>query len=227
MDPAPADVLVRVHRELLVDRGERAHEDLAVREIEAARGHMPIEFVDDADAYGELRLRVVVDLYLTHVRLCVVPVQPLDLELLRLVEIDRLLVEQHLRGEPVDLADHPRLAVVILGADRARCRPRRVDDDNVVVRRRAQRRRLRRERLIGPVVLATRLVEHALLVEVREHAGRVLRSEPLARLERDLERGALQVVHQHVQVVGIHQTRFGRAAEHVLGMLDDVLIGGG
>src|SRR6185503_2332894 len=27
MDLAPADVLVRVHRELLVDRGERAHED--------------------------------------------------------------------------------------------------------------------------------------------------------------------------------------------------------
>src|SRR5258705_12805474 len=90
MDPAPADVLVRVHRELLVDRGERAHEDLTVREIEAARRLMPVELVDDADANGELRLRVVVDLDLAHVGLRVVPVQPFDLELLRLVEIDRL-----------------------------------------------------------------------------------------------------------------------------------------
>src|SRR5438094_788086 len=30
VDLAPADVLVRVHRELLVDRGDRRHEDLAV-----------------------------------------------------------------------------------------------------------------------------------------------------------------------------------------------------
>src|SRR5439155_7084907 len=111
MDLAPADVLVCVHRELLVDRAERGYEDLAVREVEAALRRTPIEFVDDAYAHRELRLRVVIDLHFADVGLRVVPVEPLDLELLRLVEIDGLLVEQHLRGEAVDLPDHPRLAV--------------------------------------------------------------------------------------------------------------------
>ena len=67
-------------------------------------------------------------------------------------------------------------------------------------------------------------MKDALLVEVREHARRVLGPEPLARLERDLERGALQVMHQQVKVVGIHETGLRRAVEHVPRMLDDVLI---
>src|SRR5438094_9269113 len=92
MDLAPADVLVRVHRELLVDRGERRDEDLAVREVEASLRRAPVELVDDADAHSELRLRVVVDLHLAQVRLRVAPVEALDLELLRLVQVDGLLV---------------------------------------------------------------------------------------------------------------------------------------
>src|SRR5207237_3845527 len=54
MDLAPADVLVRVHRELLVDRGERGDEDLAVREVEASLRRAPVELVDDADGHGGL-----------------------------------------------------------------------------------------------------------------------------------------------------------------------------
>jgi hypothetical protein len=53
------------------------------------------------------------------------------------MEVDRLLVEQDLRGEAVDLADHLRLAVVVFGADDAGRGAGRVDDDDVVVRRRA------------------------------------------------------------------------------------------
>ena len=140
------------------------------------------------------------------------------------MEVDGLLVKEHLRGESIDLADHASLAVVIFGSDGARGRSGRIDDDHVVVRRRAQRHRLGGEGLIGPVVFAAGLVEHALLVEVREDAGRVLRTEALARLERDLERRALQVLHQHVQVVGVHEPGFGRAVEHVFGVLYDVLV---
>jgi hypothetical protein len=55
------------------------------------------------------------------------------------------------------------------------------------------------------VVLTACLVEHSLLVEVREHAGRVLGPESLARLKGDLERRALEVVHEDVQVVGIDE----------------------
>ena len=137
-----------------------------MRVIEAALSRAAVELVDDADAHGELGLRVVVDLDLADVGLRVVPVEPLDLKLLGLVEVDGLLVKEHLRGESIDLADDASLAVVIFGSDGARGRSGRIDDDHVVVRRRAQRHRLGGEGLIGPVVLAAGLVEHALLVEV-------------------------------------------------------------
>jgi hypothetical protein len=76
------------------------------------------------------------------------------------------------------------------------------------------------------VVFAVGLVQHALLVQIREHAGRVLGPEPLLRVERDLERGALEVVHEHMQVVGIDQSGLRGAVQDVLGVLDDVLIDG-
>src|SRR6266705_5476305 len=67
-------------------------------------------------------------------------------------------------------------------------------------------------------------MEHALLVEVCEDPGRVFGPESLARLERDLECGALEVMHQQMQVVGIHEAGLRRTLEHVLRMLDDVLV---
>src|SRR5437867_279896 len=62
VDLSPADVLVRVHRELLVDGGERRDEDLAMSEVEAARlvralaRLQGLELVDDADAHRETRV---------------------------------------------------------------------------------------------------------------------------------------------------------------------------
>jgi len=70
-------------------------------------------------------------------------------------------------GRLVAAADHPHLAVVVFGADRARGRPGGIDDDDVVVRRRSQRRRLGGKGLIGPVVFAPCFVQDALLVSLK------------------------------------------------------------
>src|SRR5206468_12541014 len=67
VDLAPADVLVRIHRELLEYRGERALKDFAVREVEASLRSVAVDLIDAADADGELGLGVVVDLHLAHV----------------------------------------------------------------------------------------------------------------------------------------------------------------
>ena len=75
------------------------------------------------------------------------------------------------------------------------------------------------------MVPAVRLVEDLLLSEIGQHPRRVLAPEPLAPLERDLERAALEVLHQHVEVVGVHQPSLRRPAEHVVGVLHDVLVG--
>ena len=67
-------------------------------------------------------------------------------------------------------------------------------------------------------------MEDPLLVEVGEHTGGVLGAEAFSSLERDLERAALELVDENVKVVRVDQTRFGRSAEHVVGVLHDVLI---
>ena len=210
VDLPPADVLVRVEGELLVHGRERRDEDLAVgphRLLRRAR-----ELREHADTHRESGVGVVVDLHLAHVGLRVLPVELLDLELLRLVEVDGLLVHEDRRREAVDLPDHARAAV------------RRVDDHHVVVARGAERHRLGRERLIGPVVPALGLVQDPVLVEVGEDAERVLRAEPLGAVERQLEGGALEVLDQDVQVVRVHQAGLRRPSEDELGMLDDVLV---
>ena len=53
-------------------------------------------------------LGVVVDVDPPDVGLALVPVEPVDVELDRLVEVDRVLVDQRLGAEQVDLADDPR-----------------------------------------------------------------------------------------------------------------------
>ena len=54
--------------------------------------------------------------------------------------------------------------------------------------------------------------------------GGVVRTEFLAILDGQLEGGAFQVGQQDFQIVGIDVGVFGRTAEEVIGMLDDVLI---
>ena len=51
-----------------------------------------------------------------------------------------------------------------------------------------------------------------------------MRAELLIVADRQLERGALQMIEQNLQIVRIDVRVFGRALEEIFGMLDDVLI---
>jgi len=54
--------------------------------------------------------------------------------------------------------------------------------------------------------------------------GRIVAAELLAVADGQLEGGALQVVEEDLDVVRVDVRLLGRAAEEVVGMLDDVLI---
>jgi hypothetical protein len=51
-----------------------------------------------------------VDVDRVHVGALLLPIETLDVELTTLVQIDGVVVDQHRRGELVDLADHPAIA---------------------------------------------------------------------------------------------------------------------
>ncbi len=85
------------------------------------------EDVQRLERHRPVGLRVVVDVDAADVRLALVPVQPVDVELGRLVEVDRVLVDERLGREQVDLAEDARPV------------RRRVDDHDVLVRGGAER----------------------------------------------------------------------------------------
>ncbi len=67
-------------------------------------------------------------------------------------------------------------------------------------------------------------MDEPLLGQQREDLLQVVPTELLARRERQLERGALDVIDQNVQIVGIDQRALGRRIEEVGRIPDDELI---
>ena len=93
-----------------------------------------------------------------------------------------------------------------------------IDDDEVVGRNRSQADRVRRIRLAGPVplpfrILAARAMHQPGLLQHAQHFLHVPPAETLVGRERQLERRALHVVDEDVQVVGIDQRVLGRGVE--------------
>ena len=83
----------------------------------------------------------------------------------------------------------------------------------------------RREVLRAPVPAAVAgLADVPFLGEEGEEVVRGTGSEDLARLERQLERGAPQVGQQDVQVVRVEARLLGRALQQELRVVDDVLV---
>ena len=101
----------------------------------------------------------------------------------------------------------------------------RVDDDEVVGRDRPQADGVGRIRLVRPVPLAVGVVDEPLLRQHRQHLLHVSpRAELLVVRERQLERRALHVVEQDVQVVGVDQRVLGRRVEEIRRVADDELV---
>ena len=66
------------------------------------------EDVERLEGHRPVRVRVVVGVDPVDVRLALAPVEPVDVVLDRLVHVDRVLVDEDLGGEQVDLAEDPR-----------------------------------------------------------------------------------------------------------------------
>ena len=107
VDRAPADVLVGHELELLVERDEAGDHHLAVDPPAAGRRRLA-EDVERLERHRPVGVRVVVDVDLVDVRLALAPVELVDVVLDRLVDVDRVLVDEDLGGEQVDLAEDPR-----------------------------------------------------------------------------------------------------------------------
>ena len=118
----------------------------------------------------------------------------------------------------IGLADDARLA-------------RGVDDHEVVRRDRPQADGVGRIRLVGPGPLAVGRgragagpMHEPLLGQDAENLLHVVPAERLRRRERQLERRALDVIDEDVQVVGIDERALGRRVEEIRRVADDELI---
>ena len=132
-----------------------------------------------------------------------------------LVHVDRVLVDEDLGGEQVHLAQDARPV------------RRRVDDHDVLGRRGPQRDLRGREVLRAPVPApVVRLADVPALGEEREQVVRGPRPEPLAGLERQLERRGPDVGEQDVEVVRVQPRLLRPPAEDELRVVDHVLVHG-
>ncbi len=123
------------------------------------------------------------------------------------MQVDRLLVQRGRAAVEARLADH-------VGAVRG------VDDHEVVRRNRPQADGVGRIRLVGPLpvpvaVRRPRCGARGRSLQHAEHFLHVVAAELLRGRERQLERRALHVVDQDVQVVGIDQRVLGRRVEEI------------
>ncbi len=214
VDRSPADVLVGDELELLVQRHEARDHHLAVDARPAGRlGRR--EHVERLEGHRAVRVGVVVRVDPVDVRLALAPLEPVHVVLRRLVHVDRVLVDEDLGAEQVDLAQHPRPV------------RRRVDDHHVLGCGRAERDLRRREVLGAPVPApVVGLADLAALAQERQQLVGRPGPEPVAGVERQLERGGAQVREQHVQVVGVEPRLLGLAPEQELGVVDHVLVHG-
>ena len=224
---ARADVLVGVELDLLESHHARDDVHLAMR-----RGKRILPRLRKGIDWRHLGVRdcrrVIVAVDLAHERLTALEVEPLHLIQLRLDDVDSPRVERGWPAREIGFANHARL----VGG---------VDDDEIVGGDRSQADGVGRVRLVDPRPHRIRLgvVNESLL---RKHAENFLdvvpfgvaqgtpsasrggAAEGFLRAEWQFERGALDVVHEDVQIVGIDQRAFRRPIEEVRRVSDHELI---
>ena len=119
---------------------------------------------------------------------------------------------------PVDLGDDLPLLGLLVVASRG------VEHHEVVGGHRPQREMIGGIGLRRPVIAVPRAVQQPLVLERGQLPADLDLAEELAVDHRQLERGALEVVHQDEGVVGIDPRVLGRRAEEIVGVRDHELI---
>ena len=177
----------------------------------AARRRCFGEDIERLQRHCPIGVGVVIDVDPVDVGLALVPFKSIHVVLDGVVHVDRPLVHEDLRREQVDFTEDSRP----VGC--------RVDDHHVLRGRRPERDLRRREVLGAPVPAAVLgLADVAGLGDEGEELVGDARTEHLARLERQLERGASKMGDQDVQVVRIEARLLDLAAEQELRVADDV-----
>ena len=135
------------------------------------------------------------------------------------MDINRFWMHRSQRRRKIALADHFRLAIL----QRFRM-PGGVDDDEIVRGHRAQAHRVRRIRLLHPVPVPAALVQKSRLGHSLAQILNFRCPEFVFCRNRQLERRALQMIHQNFQVVRLHVSVFRRAPKKIIRVLHDKLI---
>jgi hypothetical protein len=143
-----------------------------------------------------------------------IPVELVHVVLLGPVDVDGIVVKHLLGGEQIHLPNHPA----------AGNRP--VDDDHVIRRGATQADVLGGVGVAHPVVAVPAAVEHIHFGQVIQDLGHLAPAEGFPGEKRQFESGAFEVAHEDHQVVRIQGSVFGAAAEEIVGIVDDVLVGG-
>ena len=193
----------------------RADHHLAVRRSASPRpGRQALlgEHLERLERDRELRLRVVVDVDRAHVRLALVPVEPVHVVLARLVEVDRVLVDERRAREQVDLAEDARP----IGSG--------VDDEHVLRRRRPQADLRGREVLARPVPASVVGLADVALPRRGTRAGR---PRARRRTSRPPSNGSSNVAARRWAsrtwtFSGSSRASSGQALEEVVGVAGDV-----
>ena len=142
--------------DLLVDGGQGGDDDLTVRLL-ASRQALRLELVDHPHLHGQAGLGVVVHVHGSGVGLLALPVEPVDLILLTLVDVDGVFVDRGGGAEAVHLTDDSGFP------------SRGVDNHEVVPGCVAQADLLGRVGIRAPVIGVARLVQDTLFLEELEN----------------------------------------------------------
>ena len=172
---------------------------------------LAVEALEDLHLRAGDGLGVVVHLRLAHVGPALRVVVLLHEIGLALENVDRLLVEHRRRGVEIHLRDDAGVARDVL-------------DHEVVRGDAAQADRIGGIALARPMPSPARPVDEPVFLEEAEHLLDVLAPEDLVGAEGQLERRALHVAHEDVQVVGVDPALLHGRVEEVVRMAGDELV---
>src|SRR5262245_44459909 len=167
--------------------------------------------LEDLDLRVGNRVRKVIRVHAFHVRAAFGDIELMNVVLLALMEIDRFLMQRGECAGIVHFSDDPGLLC-------------RFHDDEIIRADASQRDRICRIRIAGPVPLIVCTMNETPIAQVFQYLRYIVTAKSLVGSERQLKRGALKMVNQNVNIIGIDKSQFRRLAQKIVRMIDNELI---
>ena len=208
-----------IEADLLEQRHHGGNQHLAPGPGQGA-GRRFFELIQHLQRGGQVRVGIIAHVHRTDVGLFVVEIQILHLILPAFMHINCILMQKHGHGEAIHFADDP----VLLGVGN-------IHDQEILVAGGAQGDARLGEFLRHPVIPAAHVAQNVLLAKVFQQFLRGRFAFEIFPVHKgQLVGGALDVVHEDVQIFRIDQRVFRGLAKEVIRMSNHVLIqraGGG